>query len=415
MNKKFLVGFSVLGVAAAAFWACGDGDVITKGGDDELALLNYGPPFAEGDEGNMKTLLNQAMADCAADEACAAKMEGAEYVPPESSGEGDEGGEGGEGGDTPTTGSSSSKTGPVINTSSASVTPTGSSASGGDTPPASSAVVSDGTKPDDSCAPSPTSIQKGGTVTWTFTKASLPAGSSVQQVMDYNNMVNAATCEWTMTGSTEGTASAPCKTNTASATYASAGSYSATLKIGDKTINCGSVRVNGKPITGCTCTSPSLVEITDDPVATWSVSCASTNETIEKYTWTGASGTTASATYTFTKKDETVIPKVTISTAESDTTVTCKSPKVTDANDPDYEIDLTATIMKLEPGDYTIKSCAGGGQICCSTLDGSEKTITLNGGDCTAYAGQGWGSCGSGSCKAGSLSTEYTIQCAGCW
>ena len=77
MNKKFLVGFSVLGVAAAAFWACGDGDVITKGGDDELALLNYGPPFAEGDEGNMKTLLNQAMADCAADEACAAKMEAA--------------------------------------------------------------------------------------------------------------------------------------------------------------------------------------------------------------------------------------------------------------------------------------------------------------------------------------------------
>ena len=92
MNKKFLVGFSVLSVAAAAFWACGDGDVITKGGDDELALLNYGPPFAEGDEGNMKTLLNQAMADCAADEACAAKMEGAEYVPPESSAEGGESG-----------------------------------------------------------------------------------------------------------------------------------------------------------------------------------------------------------------------------------------------------------------------------------------------------------------------------------
>ena len=128
MNKKFLVGFSVLSVAAAAFWACGDGDVITKGGDDELALLNYGPPFAEGDEGNMKTLLNQAMADCAADEACAAKMEGAEYVPPESSAEG---GEGGEGGDTPATGSSSSKAGPVINSSAASTTPVGSSASGG--------------------------------------------------------------------------------------------------------------------------------------------------------------------------------------------------------------------------------------------------------------------------------------------
>ena len=74
MNKKFLVGFSVLSVAAAAFWACGDGDVITKGGEDELALLNYGPPFAEGDEGNMKTLKNQALTDCEADEACKAAM-----------------------------------------------------------------------------------------------------------------------------------------------------------------------------------------------------------------------------------------------------------------------------------------------------------------------------------------------------
>ena len=88
MNKKILVGISAV-CLTAVFWACGDGDVITRSGDDELALLNYGPPFAEGDEGNMKTLMNQAMTDCSADKECSAKMEGSTYTPPESSADGD--------------------------------------------------------------------------------------------------------------------------------------------------------------------------------------------------------------------------------------------------------------------------------------------------------------------------------------
>ncbi|MBR2469708.1 MAG: hypothetical protein IKB43_06105 [Fibrobacter sp.] len=387
MNKKFLVGFSVLGVAAAAFWACGDGDVITKGGDDELALLNYGPPFAEGDEGNMKTLLNQAMADCAADEACAAKMEGAEYVPPESSAEGGEGGEGGEAPKSSASGPVSTNSGPVSTSS----TPTGSSASGGNNPPPSSAVISDGTKPDGSCAPVPASIQKGGSVTWTFTKASLPAGSSVQQVMDYNNMVNAATCEWTMTGSTEGTASAPCKTNTATATYTKADRYSATLKIGDKTIDCGSVKVNGLPIKGCSCeaTTPivDIAGIEYPAKGAWSVACIDeNNETITGYKWDNNLGTATTAEYTFTQKQP-LSPKVTVSTAESDTVITCPSPKVIDGNNPEDKITLPYSDPLKANVEYTVThSCSQKMQIappqgngnCSVEINGVSQSVGWN-------------------------------------
>ena len=72
------MGLSALGVAAG-FWACGDGAVETMGNDDEIALANYGEFNPEG----MSNLVQDAMAACEADPECAAKMEGATYVPPE--------------------------------------------------------------------------------------------------------------------------------------------------------------------------------------------------------------------------------------------------------------------------------------------------------------------------------------------
>ena len=264
MNKKFLVGFSVLSVAAAAFWACGDGDVITKGGDDELALLNYGPPFAEGDEGNMKTLLNQAMADCAADEACAAKMEGAEYVPPESSAEGGEGGEGGEAPKSSASGPVSTNSGPVSTSS----TPTGSSASGGNNPPPSSAATATNLSvPDGTCDAKPRSITRGESVTYTFTGLTVDASKYGAAKMNeyladksaYDALVNGSTCAWTIEGGTvtSGNVSGTCGGDGKSitVTYTTPNEYSASIKLGEKTIPCGTVSVGGASITSCTCTT----------------------------------------------------------------------------------------------------------------------------------------------------------------
>lgn len=75
-------------MVAMAFCACGDGSVDARGGEDELALLNYGPPFVEGDSGNMWTLRSAAIKDCEADDACKAAMEKADGtldIPEESS------------------------------------------------------------------------------------------------------------------------------------------------------------------------------------------------------------------------------------------------------------------------------------------------------------------------------------------
>ncbi len=402
MNKKFLVGFSVLSVAAAAFWACGDGDVITKGGDDELALLNYGPPFAEGDEGNMKTLLNQAMADCAADEACAAKMEGAEYVPPESSAEG---GEGGEGGDTPATGSSSSKAGPVINSSTASTTPVGSSASGGDNPPPSSATtVSDLNDLNGDCVASATKVSKSGTITWSVSPAKVST-QNVNELMDYQNRVKAATCTWSIEGAAETTVTGKCGDKVTS-TYAKPGDYKTTVKIGDKEPKtCPAISVEGSPISGCNCTTttPNPDVASGAQTVTWTVDPATctTSANIASYTWTGATGTSNTATAQVSKKDEEVKPTVRVKTDEfSYVDVPCTAVKAINSEIPDYIIDEVDGTKEVPVGKcVTISGTAlsSGASVRCThswqasacsyTFAAGTTTVTEENGNCNISPG----------------------------
>ena len=78
MKKNSFYCCIFFAMVAMAFCACGDGSVEARGGEDELALLNYGPPFVEGDTGNMWTLRNNAIKDCEADDVCKAAMENAD-------------------------------------------------------------------------------------------------------------------------------------------------------------------------------------------------------------------------------------------------------------------------------------------------------------------------------------------------
>jgi hypothetical protein len=173
MNKKILVGLSILGVSVG-FWACGDGSVEAKSGDDELALLNYG----EFNEGGMAGLVSGAMSECEADPACAAKMEGSTYVPPEQEPESTDSGETTTpGGDSGTPGNTTPGNATPGNTTPGNTTP-------GNTTPASSPadVSSSSTAPSTNPTVSSSSVQQQTTVSSSSAQQqTTPSSSSVQQ------------------------------------------------------------------------------------------------------------------------------------------------------------------------------------------------------------------------------------------
>ncbi len=188
--------------------------------------------------------------------------------------------------------------------------------------------------PDGTCAPSKTSIYKGETVNWVFTPATL-SGGSVPEFMEYKNFVSNSTCDWTLDGASPASSSGKCGSDgkTVTATYSTTGNFSASVKLGEKTINCGSVQVTGAPLTGCTCeASEAKPDVADGAVTvTWTVSGCHALADIASYAWTEASGTTSSATKTFTEKGQTASPTVKVTTAEN-TSVTLTCPTVTAFN-----------------------------------------------------------------------------------
>ena len=353
MNKKILIGLSVFGMATG-FWACGDGEIITKG-DDEVNA-------ATTDENMISQMKDKAIADCLEDPACEAKMNAAENVPePESSDDGgntptpggdDEGGNGGNGGNGG---------GPVPTTSSSKPTvPSGSSTGSADSgssdqpPPSSASTVTDSSVPDGTCNGSTKAITKGGQVTWTFTAASLDLASLDGNLTDklaqqnaYTKMVNESTCEWTIQGAATTSVSGPCGGDgkTVTATYAAIGNYTTSIKLGEKTIDCGTVAVEGPAVTGCTCAvdeaNPDVKN--GDVTVTWTVSgCKAGTDTPDAnwtYTWTGATSSSPTATATVSKKGDTKSASVKVTSAENASmSVTCPTVKAINSDLPDYEI-----------------------------------------------------------------------------
>ena len=169
-------------------------------------------------------------------------------------------------------------------------------------------------------------------------------------MIDYQNKVKAATCNWTVAGGTvtAGNVAGTCGGDgkTVTATYAEIGDYKTTIKLGEKTIDCGTVAVAGPDVTGCECTvdeaNPDVKG--GDVTVTWTVSdCKAGSDTPNgdwKWAWTGATGSTASATATVSKKGDTKTASVKVTSAKNASmNVTCPTVKAVNSDLPDYVID----------------------------------------------------------------------------
>ena len=288
---------------------------------------------------------------------------------PESAASGDEGdgdeGDGDEEGDTPESSSSyeeweeSSSSDPVI--------------------------IVDGKAVDGTCHAEPSRVGIGEQVEWVFTAGVLESTASAAQIMAYHNLVKSSRCEWTLKGSAEKSATTACKDASAGATYASAGNYSASMKVGDKTIDCGEVAVVGAPISGCLCTaSETSPDVTNSSVTvTWSVSGCVSEATIDSYTWKNATGTGRTATAAFGEEGATVTPKVKVGNAENNSmTVSCQAAVAFYNHAPEAQ-GYTATISETaQVGSRVCDSPYGYNSVCgvtASDANGDELTYEIDG------------------------------------
>lgn len=189
-------------------------------------------------------------------------------------------------------------------------------------------IVVDGKSVDGTCHASPSRVGKDESVEWVFTAGVLDETATAAEIVAYHTLVKTSDCEWTLTGSTEKTVKTKCKDAVATATYATTGNYTASMKVGDKTIDCGKVAVVGAPISGCLCTaSETSPDVTNGSVTvTWTVSGCTSEASINGYTWKNATGTSSTATARFSEEDESVTPKVVVGNAENNSmTVSCQS------------------------------------------------------------------------------------------
>ena len=160
--------------------------------------------------------------------------------------------------------------------------------------------------------------------------------------MEYQNFIKNSTCDWTLNGATPASSSGKCGSDgkTATATYSTTGTFSASVKLGEKTISCGSVQVTAAPLTGCSCIASSTqpdVARDETSTVTWTVSGCHALADISSYEWTGVTSTTSSAAMTFTEKGQTASPTVKVTTAENTSvTLTCPAVSSVNSNAPEY-------------------------------------------------------------------------------
>ena len=338
MNNKLL---AVVGSAtvAAAFWACGSGEIYEPTENDQMIQMT----------GTAKGL-------------CPDGCDGAFDVESSSSSEEE----------LPFVSSSSDMFGPnddlsfeIASSSSFEFVPSdGSSASGG-TP-----VTGLG-----SCAPmaSPVDKNKAGAAQFKFTR-NTESSYSVTQLAS-------AKLEWDYgPNSTEVT---PGKSTTSgTVTYSLSGQVIASVKVpmldgAEETIQCSPLQVKGDPITGCTCaTAAASVDFTATPDVAWTVSgCTSASDQFT-YTWDGVEGQT-SFTKTFTAATAAYAP--TLKVGNNDKTVidvTCPAVKVTEG--AEYTIAKSQDKVVFEAaGSYAVVVSGGTGLTACRISCNANGPLTI--------------------------------------
>lgn len=335
MQKKLMYGLALAAIAGGAFVACGSGDVSGATSEDKGNVFVYDDAYYSG-------LIGSATSACAADANCSAKANNS--VPEESSSSA--------GVTEPSSASVTSSASQIGSSSSAAINFSSASvASSASTVVSSSSteIVDDGTV-NGYCKPVPETINKGESTTWTFTQET-PAG------MAGITKGAQAAYDWTMPGSTEGTANGT-GLKTTTATYAESGAKTATLMVDGNLVTCSELQVNGAAITGCECTADAAeVDIAGaTATASWKVTgCTSVGATITGYAWsTGVNGKDNAGTMTVSAKGD-VTATVTVSNDDNTKLeVTCGTVKVKDTSAPEYEITASNSGVDIPAGSVTI-------------------------------------------------------------
>lgn len=355
MKMKLIAGAATIAVVGG-FWACGDGSINKLESEDSVIEAQLA-----ADSNELAYAKNTAFENCKNNPDC--NLQYGAYlngdVEPEPEPEAVE------------SSSSEKKVVPVSSSSQENITivaqPSSSSMIIIDDTPTSSAEAVQIVTGLGTCAPITATIEKGSSTSWKFTPNIKESGISPVEW-------NKATYSWDFSGGTPATATG---LTTSDITYASSGKTTASVNVTvngkSETVQCAPLQVNGAPITGCTCEpdkkSPDVA--TGAQTVTFTVSGCKTDANITTYTWTGATGTTETATATVANKGDEAKPSVKVGNDDNTIVdVTCTAAKAKNSDEPDY-------VIKKAQNDGAIEIPAKSVSV--------DLKVQGNGGSCTVF------------------------------
>lgn len=366
MNMKFIAGISLMSIAAASFWACGEGEIYESNDEDYMFGLR------EPDE--WVSLKDQALESCAKDETCSAMY--ADYLanPNADPVEETPASSANQGGQTGTQTSSSSIGGGsdiVISDYSSSSSITFADPDPVTPSSSSETIVVEGLG---YCKPMTTPIDKNTAVAWQFVpNPELPKEMTMkfatgQYVWDFGGLPDDGSATSRTSGKVTYTTSG--KVTTTKVTV--------TLSDGQtETKTCEPLQVNGDPITGCKCTTEAAsVDYTATPDVTWSVTGCTSASAPFTYNWNGTDGA-ETFTNSFTAATASYAPTLKVGNADNTVIdVPCSAVKVTEG--AEFEIKVSQDKVELPgPGTYAVVTKGGTGLTACRVSCNANGALTV--------------------------------------